>query len=201
MMQALTYIVLILLAYQYPPAQASNQVCPIARPQALHGAELFKKQTEYTCHGQSDTYIIRPAPEKGLGVFAGRDLELGTVIMREAPVLKIRPPEYVKGTGYPMAAISQLLRADFEHISAEEQNTVMSLAYHGTAAEGSSSDPLGMIFKTNAYKSGDEIGLFPKIARINHSCRPNTSYVWHAKSDTRIMYANRKIRKGEEILD
>jgi hypothetical protein len=77
----------------------------------------------------------------------------------------------------------------------------MSLTYYGTAAEKHSSDPLGLIFRTNAYKSGDDIGLFPKIARINHSCQPNTSYYWNALLNKRVMYANRKIRKGEEILD
>jgi hypothetical protein len=100
-----------------------------------------------------------------------------------------------------MAAVSQLLRADFAYLSPQEQEEVMSLASYGTAAEKNSSDHLGLIFKTNAYKSGEEIGLFPRIARINHSCRPNTSYFWHAKSNTRVMYANRKIERGEEILD
>ncbi|KIW02070.1 uncharacterized protein PV09_06565 [Verruconis gallopava] len=162
---------------------------------------LSLKALNHTCHGQTNIYQIRMSPGKGLGVFALHDLEVGTVIMREAPILKIKPPKYAKGSGYPMAAVSQMLRQDYAFLSTEDQEEVMSLAYYGTEEEKNASDPLGLIFRTNAYKSGEEIGLFPKIARINHSCRPNTSYYWNAQLNLRVMYANRKIKKGEEILD
>ena len=193
---------LLLITHAPSLVEADVPACPNPSSSGSFDKAYFPQQDwKYHCHGQTDIYAIRQSPGKGLGVFARRDLEVGTVIMRETPVLKILPPDYVKGSGYPMNAVSQLLRADFIHLSAEEQEEVMSLAYYSTAADKNTSDTLGLIFKTNAYKSGEEIGLFPKIARINHSCRPNTSYFWHAKSNRRVMYANRKIKKGEEILD
>jgi hypothetical protein len=76
----------------------------------------------------------------------------------------------------------------------------MSLTYHATEHEEATMDKLGIIFRTNAYNSGTDIGLFPKIARINHSCRPNASYYWSEQLNKRIVYATRKITKDEEIF-
>jgi hypothetical protein len=155
----------------------------------------------YTCRGPPEVYNVRASAGKGLGVFALHDLEIGSIIMRETPIFTIKRPDFVKGTGYPMSAVSQLVRSEFALLSPGEQEEVMSLTYHATEAEKESSDRMGLIFRSNAYKTGEDIGLFPKIARINHSCRPNTSYYWNAKLNKRIVYANRKIKKGEELFD
>lgn len=63
------------------------------------------------------------------------------------------------------------------------------------------SDVLGLIFRSNAYKTGESIGLFPEIARINHECVPNTSYYWNSRVGERIIFANRRISAGEELSD
>ncbi|KZM22732.1 SET domain-containing protein 5 [Ascochyta rabiei] len=156
--------------------------------------------TEYTCQGPPDIYVVEPSNGKGLGVFALHDLDVGDIVMRETPILKIDPPNYAKGTGYPMALVSELVRREFERLSPDEQAEVMSLTYHATAVEEATRDKLGIIFRTNAYNTDDQIGLFPKIARINHSCRPNTSYYWSKKLNKRVVYASRKIKKGEEFF-
>jgi hypothetical protein len=98
-----------------------------------------------------------------------------------------------------MDKVAKLVRKEFEALSPEAQADVMSLTYHATAHEEATMDKLGIIFRTNAYNTDQQIGLFPKIARINHSCRPNTSYYWNSKLNKRIVYANRKITKGEEF--
>ncbi|KAH7084582.1 hypothetical protein FB567DRAFT_561559 [Paraphoma chrysanthemicola] len=145
-------------------------------------------------------YIVHPSAGKGLGMFATHDLEAGDIIMRETPPLKIIPPEFIKNSGYPMSEVTKLVRREFEKLSKQEQDEIMSLTYHGTTAEIATVDKLGIIFRTNAYNSGTEIGLFPKIARINHSCRPNASYYWSDKLNKRIVFVYRKIEKGEEIF-
>jgi len=152
------------------------------------------------CHGPPGTYIVKPSNGKGLGLFAAHDLDVGDIVMRETPPLKIVPPDFVKGSGYPMSAVAKLVRKEFEGLSAAEQEEVMSLTYHATSTEEATMDKLGIIFRTNAYNSGDQIGLFPKIARINHSCRPNASYYWSDKLNKRIVYATRKIKEGEEVF-
>jgi hypothetical protein len=152
------------------------------------------------CQGPPGTYVVEHSKGKGLGVFAAHDLEIGDIIMRETPALKIDPPEFVRGTGYPMSEVTKLVRAVFDTLSPAEQEEIMSLTYHATATEEATMDKLGIIFRTNAYNSGTEIGLFPKIARINHSCRPNASYYWSDRLNKRIIYATRRITKGEEIF-
>lgn len=144
---------------------------------------------------------VKSSPGKGLGVYALQDLEIGTIIIAESPIIRIKRPDFVKGTGYPIAAVSQLVRSGFDLLSPEEQEDVLSLTYHATEQEERTSDKLGLIFRSNAYKTDNDIGLFPKIARINHSCRPNTSYYWNSKQNKRIVYANRRIVKGEEVFD
>ncbi|KAJ4377076.1 SET domain-containing protein 5 [Didymella sp. IMI 355093] len=155
---------------------------------------------DYSCRGPPDVYIVEPSEGKGLGVFALHDLDVGDIIMREAPILKIDPPDYVKGTGYPMAQVTELVRKEFDILSSDAQAEVMSLTYHATAHEEATMDKLGIIFRTNAYNTDEQIGLFPKIARINHSCRPNTSYYWSKKLNRRVVYASRPIKKGEEFF-
>ena len=155
---------------------------------------------EPICSRPPGIYVVEQSIGKGLGVFATHDLDVGDIVMRETPILKISPPDYVKGTGYPMAAISRLVRNEFKTLSPEEQAEVLSLTFHATPTEEETMDKLGIIFRTNAYNTGDKIGLFPKIARINHSCRPNTSYYWSAKLNKRIVYATRKIKEGEEFF-
>ncbi|KAF1850514.1 SET domain-containing protein [Cucurbitaria berberidis CBS 394.84] len=154
---------------------------------------------DHTCRGPPEVYTVEPSQGKGLGVFALHDVEIGDIVMRETPVVKISPPDFVKGTGYPMAAISKLVRQEFETLSLDKQAEILSLTYHATPAEIETMDQLGLIFRTNAYNTGKEIGLFPKIARINHSCRPNTSYYWSERLNKRIVYATRKIKQGEEF--
>jgi hypothetical protein len=151
------------------------------------------------CPGPPDVYVVEPSDGKGLGVFAAHDLEIGDIIMRETPIIKITPPTVAKGDPYPMSKITKLVRKEFEALSPDAQKDVLSLTYHATAIEKESMDVLGLIFRTNAYNTGDKIGLFPKIARINHGCRPNTSYYWNEHFNKRIVYATRKIKAGEEF--
>ncbi|KAJ8112428.1 hypothetical protein OPT61_g5199 [Boeremia exigua] len=172
---------------------------PISSIPYLSGVPSWQSG-DHTCHGPPDVFEVTPSEGKGLGVFALHDLDIGDIVMREAPILKINPPDYVRGTGYPMAQVTELVRREYENLSPDAQEEVMSLTYHATAVEEATMDKLGIIFRTNAYNTDDQIGLFPKIARINHSCRPNTSYYWSNKLNRRVVYASRKIKKGEEFF-
>lgn len=182
-------------------AGALAQTCKLPIPSIPHLSGIPSwRSSEFTCQGSPDIFIVRPSEGKGLGVFALHDLEIGDIVMREAPILKINPPDYVRGTGYPMALVTELVRKEFDKLSPAAQVEVMSLTYHATAVEEATMDKLGIIFRTNAYNTDEQIGLFPKIARINHSCRPNTSYYWSKKLNRRVVYASREIKKGEEFF-
>ncbi|KAF2014127.1 SET domain-containing protein [Aaosphaeria arxii CBS 175.79] len=152
----------------------------------------------FSCLGSPLPYTILPAPGKGLGVFAPRSLIPGDIIMREPPILVINPPPMQAGKGYPRSEIDSRVRIAFEALSSSEQDEVLSLTYYNPPSQ-KVVDPLNSIFRSNAYNTGSRVGLFPKIARINHSCRPNTSYYWNERLGKRMVYATRHIEEGEEL--
>ncbi|KAF1941413.1 SET domain-containing protein [Clathrospora elynae] len=151
------------------------------------------------CTGPPEVYEVRPSNGKGLGVFAAYDLEIGDIVMRETPVIKIPRPTVVKKDPYPMSEVYRLVLKEFEALSPDAQEAVLSLTYHTSATESETINELGVIFRTNAYNTGNNISLLPKMARINHSCRPNSDYYWNEKLNTQVVYASRKIKKGEEL--
>jgi hypothetical protein len=152
------------------------------------------------CKGPPDVYVVEPSHGKGLGVFAVRDLEVGDIVMRESPVIRISRAQLAKGGQYPMAAVSKLVHDEFKTLSPSAQEQVLALSYHTNASENTQRDTLGTIFRTNAYNTGDKFSLFPRIARINHSCRPNSGYYWSEKLNKHIVFATRRIRAGEEFF-
>lgn len=63
-------------------------------------------------------------------------------------------------------------------------------------------EPFSNIVRSNGYPLGptsDVGGIFPNIARINHSCRANTQQAWNASRGQETAYSVRKIQQGEEI--
>jgi len=170
---------------------ANPTICPVQRTIFSH----------HTCSTPSDPYIVTSSPGSGLGVFATHTLDIGAIILREPPIIRISRPDYLKGSGYPIKEVTQVVRHEYSKLPAEAQFEVLSLTYHAKPGEiaGLNNDPLGVIFRTNAYNTGTGFGLFPKIARINHSCRPNAAYYWHEALGKRIIYATHSIAEGEEI--
>lgn len=56
--------------------------------------------------------------------------------------------------------------------------------------------------RSNGYPLGpssDVGGIFPNIARINHSCLANTQQAWNTSRGQETAYTVRRIEKGEEI--
>jgi hypothetical protein len=136
-----------------------------------------------------------------MGVFATRTLEPGDIILQEAPVIRIHPPQFRDGVAYPLGDIEMLLRRAFQELPDAKKTDVTSLSAHKTTNEDL--DDIVAIFRSNAYIIGPnngDLGLFPKGARINHSCRPNTSQVWHEKTGQRVVRAIRRIGVGEEMF-
>ncbi|ORY18943.1 hypothetical protein BCR34DRAFT_621154 [Clohesyomyces aquaticus] len=148
-----------------------------------------------------ELFVIKQSPGKGLGVFATRDVEPGTVIMQDSPLILIRPPEMHEGIGYPLDAIQILITKAFDALSEDDQEEILSLSAHVLPGEADETDydRLKTIFRSNAYNTGREIGLFTKVARINHSCRPNAGYQWIERLGKRVVYATSRIDEGEEI--
>jgi hypothetical protein len=110
-------------------------------------------------------------------------------------------PEMIPGQGFRIADMVPDISSAFERLTSCQQEEVMSLHDFRYASEDEAAQShLLTIFRSNAYNTGDDkIGLFPKTARINHSCRPSAGNWWSEKTQRRVIYAMRDIEAGEEI--
>ncbi|RDL38986.1 uncharacterized protein BP5553_03326 [Venustampulla echinocandica] len=145
------------------------------------------------------TYEVKLSPGKGLGVFAVQHLHRGTKIIIEAPLVSVPVPKMVPGQGFRILDMISSLETAYEVLSPKQQEEFLGLHDFRFPSE-QDQNRLLTIFRSNAYNTGDsKVGLFPKIARINHSCSPNSGNWWSEKTDRRVIYAARDIEKGEEI--
>jgi hypothetical protein len=54
----------------------------------------------------------------------------------------------------------------------------------------------------NSFEGNDYGPLYlPLIAKLNHSCNPNTSFAFNKETGQMILITTRDIKKGEEIVD
>jgi len=128
---------------------------------------------------------------KGLGYIALQDIEPGTLLISEPPVLIV----FLMGGVLSSAASIDVTR-QFCEKSPTERKEIMSLF---NKYEDEENEILG-IFKTNAMIiSSWKSALFPKICRANHSCVPNCNYVWNPELGQQQMFLVKKVFKGEEL--
>lgn len=55
------------------------------------------------------------------------------------------------------------------------------------------------IFKSNSVIAGETVGIFPRMARMNHGCSSafNAVYSWREKEEALFTFALRNISKGD----
>lgn len=55
------------------------------------------------------------------------------------------------------------------------------------------------IFQTNSIAAGNNVGIFPTTARLNHGCSSafNSVYTWREKEGVIVVHALKSIKKGE----
>jgi hypothetical protein len=88
-----------------------------------------------------------------------------------------------------------------------QQTEFYALSYAGLSPRGVAPHvfaarlPLA-IFETNAVAAGSAIGLFPRMARMNHACAgaANAVYAWREDERVLVTHALRAIDAGEEVL-
>lgn len=126
-------------------------------------------------------------PGKGLGVVATRLLEPGEKIMAEIPILRgttddLKQQSYMNSV---LAQLSNTKRKKFQKL------------YNAFPEQ----DDVGIV-RTNSFALGcntDLAGVFDKLSRLNHSCRPNSERWWDPEQDVETLYALRRIEANEEI--
>jgi hypothetical protein len=116
---------------------------------------------------------IRDAPDgKGKGVFALKDIEPGTILLCEAPLITLID----RGTR------ADPLDAAVNALSPQQKTSFYSLH----AFTRKKNEPLHrQIVYSNGYSIMDDLatGVFETASRINHSCVPNSLYAWVEEGD------------------
>ena len=120
-------------------------------------------------------FRAKQIPNKGLGLVANFDLEPGTLLIEEEPLLKAELDSegdlkgYKKGQEFVVPSVVNFL----SERSDEELEIFFNLA-DSVSLPGSKT--VFGILKTNGFGIQGYLALFPTIARINHSCLPNAHH-------------------------
>ncbi|KAL1836193.1 hypothetical protein VTJ49DRAFT_5460 [Mycothermus thermophilus] len=137
-------------------------------------------------------YEVRPVPGKGQGVVATRRIRAGEIVMVDVPAVLIQIAFLADTKPHHRRRI---LKQAINQLPEETRNKVYQLhrgsaKYEIDAILGPNSNTV-MLAETEVH-----VGVFPEVARINHSCRPKFS----ERRLTMEIVAYREIKPGEEIL-
>ena len=152
------------------------------------------------CQGGSGTqrggrvYREEAIPGKGIGCIASKELPAGSLVIREVPALYVTPD--LDGHAETIRAFAEMEPQDqrellrlFNLYSKPESEWSASMLKELKDCEEDAGGDLDSISEvsretalqvwqvwlTNAYDNG----VFLKLSRFNHSCRPNTEYFWN----------------------
>lgn len=139
-------------------------------------------------------YAVQDIPGKGRGLVAIRDIEKGTRIICEKPIITI---------SHGIASIQQLGTSVLDQVISLNRNDREELFSMANVYTGTNLiELLYGIIRTNALPMGPNLntgGIFLQACRINHACDSNAVNHWNENLDQLTIHAIRDIRKGEEI--
>jgi hypothetical protein len=139
---------------------------------------------------RSDLFALEPFPGKGKGLVATQRILPGTCLISEKPIFTTAE---IKSSDVERELV-QIVKV----LPKDSQRAFLSL--HNNSPGGK--EPFSNIVRSNGYPLGassDVGGIFPNIARINHSCWANYQQAWNTTRKQETAYALRKIEAGEEI--
>ena len=166
---------------------------------------------------ESFLYQEELLPGKGVGCIAVRDIEAGSLVLKEFPQLLMSD----RTTEYDFDDLHDDVVKSFLKMELEDQQRYMELYNMHDEDIGNWSEGVkecfdgarlklfGMVFsniskekalkvwgiyKTNTFT----YGVYLKMSRFNHSCHPNAAMVCHF-NNAQDVRALRKIKQGEEI--
>ncbi|KAF1351829.1 hypothetical protein BDV97DRAFT_367656 [Delphinella strobiligena] len=147
------------------------------------------------CTIVSSTWFIetKPAPGKGFGVFATKDIPRGTLILLEPPICI--------QTKTPKELTDEDIRQSIDQLPPDQQAGFYALSDGGRPWL----TPLVRKFKANAF--GYECGGLPsgsscislKLSRFNHSCLPNAGWIIDEEREFFEVRTLGHVRRGAEI--
>ncbi|KAF9485877.1 hypothetical protein BDN70DRAFT_970007, partial [Pholiota conissans] len=142
-------------------------------------------------------FTVVDLPGKGKGAIATRNIKRGEVVLREKPLFVV--PLRIN------TSPADLIAAQLVNLSPADRAAFNNLSYVNFPAHLDPSehpDQVALaIFQTNAVSAGENVGIFPRMARLNHGCSSafNVVYTWREEGYL-IVHALKNIPKGRELL-
>ncbi|KAK9426737.1 putative SET domain-containing protein [Seiridium unicorne] len=139
----------------------------------------------------TDLFTIESVPSKGKGLIASKPIPAGTLLISE-------PPLFTTASLTNADTIEKDLGVIVRSLPKEGQRAFLSLHNNFPGQP----NPFSNIIRSNGYPLGpnSEVGgIFPLIARLNHSCLPNAQHSWNEKLQRQTVYAVRDVAAGAEL--
>ena len=163
-------------------------------------------------YSEGEVWRVASVPGKGLGVEATADIPqgeawqlaaaavtrscAGALILVDTPLFTVPDSAHTEDPATLDAELARRVAA----LEPAARDYFYSLA----DCKGEVKTARGVYF-TNCFTIGTSprspTALLPTLARINHSCRPNTEFHWDAAAGAEQLRAVRDIRRGEELTD
>ncbi|KAK5690269.1 hypothetical protein LTR97_012458 [Elasticomyces elasticus] len=139
---------------------------------------------------EEQAYKLADIPGKGKGLLATTTLNPGTLLISE-------PPLFTTSSLTNPSTIEKDLSKIIRSLPKAAQRAFLSLHNNNPGPQ-----PFTNIIRSNGYPLGpssDVGGIFPAVARINHSCLPNTQHAYNPKIGRMQVHVLRPIASGAEI--
>ena len=97
---------------------------------------------------------------------------------------------------------TSLLAERVASLNQADRDSFYNLSSHVPEGTAESEDGIGhralSIFQTNAIAAGDQVGIFPHTARLNHGCSRafNAVYSWREHEGVVVVHALKPVKKG-----
>ncbi|KAK0244024.1 hypothetical protein EDD85DRAFT_806503 [Armillaria nabsnona] len=137
-------------------------------------------------------------PGRGKGVVAARDIQRGELVIREKPLFIVP----YSTSDSPTSLISHHVQS----LNDIDYHAFFNLSYvnfpKNMDPEAHRDEVALAIFQTNAVAAGEGVGIFPRMARLNHGCSSafNVVYSWRQTEGEIVVHALQNIFKGQELL-
>jgi hypothetical protein len=164
---------------------------------------------------KDEMWEIKPAGDKGKGVFALQPISRGTLIMNEDPVVHINDnnyqptdilasfealPGYLKDRFWDLASFHNKQN---HHRPMPElplnANPDMVRTWDMMKARSSRVKSVNSIFYANSVSTSPGAAVFLTASRINHSCIPNASYHFNNNTNKLEVRVVHNVDSGEEL--
>ncbi|KAK4141698.1 SET domain-containing protein 5 [Dichotomopilus funicola] len=184
-----------------PEAASSSSSSSSSATTTTTAEKTTREPTSEEPDSKNLPYELRDLPNKGKGLIATRPIPRGRIFMIDYPAVlaDTKLPRHVK-----QAQGRELMAEAIGRLSTRGREEVLGLARQNEDEERKKRVPVSEdVMKTNSFvvevQGREYMALFPKIARMNHACKPSAVTRFNSTTLSNTAMAFRDILPGEEI--